>query len=187
MGKHRYAPSTQRFAEVTHEPCIYAAELSNGVVKVGSSSCARARMISLATEVRRCYGAELQRVHVVTTRTTEAAFKAETMAVRLLRSVAAQVPGKREFFTGITFERAVELLQQPAEIKPRRARARCARRMHANNTSGYAGVWFDKCRGTFVAQAQVDGRRVRERPFATPQEAHAAYLRLRSAPAPKAA
>lgn len=42
------------------------------------------------------------------------------------------------------------------------------------NTSGYAGVSFDKVRGNWIARVRSDGRRFNLGRFATPEEAHAA-------------
>lgn len=189
MGRTYYRHSTRRFAGVEHEPCVYAAELSTGVVKVGASGSARARMIGLATEVKRNHGAELHRFHVVTKRTLTAAFEAESRLVHRITEVAEPVPGRREFFTGITFEQVAQMLHSDrADEPPRRAqrpprqrkvnaRDPAQRRMYKNNRSGFQGVSFDARRGTYQAQAQVRGQRFRLGSFATAREAYDARLK----------
>lgn len=106
MGKLRFAKHTQRFADLPHEPCVYVAELSTGVVKVGCSTSARARLMALASEVKREHGAELQRFQVFVRKSYKAAFEAETKVVYLFREVAKAVAGRREFFTGISYSKA---------------------------------------------------------------------------------
>lgn len=107
MGKHRFNPSTRRFADVPREPCVYVAELSTGVVKVGASSCALYRMMSLASEAKRHHGSVIERFQVFTRATYKGAYEAETRAVHRLRAIGTQVPGRREYFVGITFEDAI--------------------------------------------------------------------------------
>jgi len=107
MGKHRFARNTQRFASLEHAPCVYVAELSTGVVKVGVSSSARARLMSLANEVKRAHAAELNRFHVATHPTVQAAYATETKLVQRLQALAKTIPGRREFFIGLSFRRAV--------------------------------------------------------------------------------
>lgn len=110
MGRHRYSKNTRRFADLPHTPCVYVAELSSGMVKIGASSSARARMMSLRAELLREHGAELQRFHVVVRATIKAAYETETRIVAALASAGIPAPGRREFFGGITFEHAVSLV-----------------------------------------------------------------------------
>ena len=44
--------------------CVYAVQLSNGVVKVGFSRNPRTRMCSLSDQVRRKFGVRLTKFHV---------------------------------------------------------------------------------------------------------------------------
>ena len=53
------------------------------------------------------------------------------------------------------------------------------RRPYANNTTGYLGVSYDKARGLYVAGIRVNGRRRALGRYATPEEAHAAYLKAK--------
>lgn len=103
MGKSRFAPHTRRFASVPREPAVYVAELSTGVVKVGSCSNAQGRLMSLQNEVKRVHGAELGRFRVVTAPTVKAAFELETLLVKCMARFALPVPGHREYFGGVTF------------------------------------------------------------------------------------
>lgn len=109
MGKHRFSPQTQRFAAVPHQPCIYAAELSTGVIKVGAASSARGRLMALANEVRRTMGADLGRFHVVPKLTPKAAYEAETSLVQAVEQIAEPLQGRREFFAGVPFEVVCQL------------------------------------------------------------------------------
>lgn len=109
MGKTRFAEHTRRFAGVVRQPAVYAAELSGGVLKVGATGNARYRLMSLQSDVKRTHGLELHRFHVVPTATARAAYEIETALVNCLWHYAAPLPGHREFFTGITFDRACEL------------------------------------------------------------------------------
>jgi hypothetical protein len=45
-----------------------------------------------------------------------------------------------------------------------------------SNTSGFKGVTLDRRRGTWMAQIKKDGRQYWLGRFATPEEAHAAYV-----------
>lgn len=111
MGRTRCNnDNTRRFADVVHAPCVYVAELSGGVLKVGASGSARSRMMSLANEVKRVHGVELGRFRIVQRATVKAAFEAETKLVHWLRAFAKPVPGRREFFTGVPFEVAAAAL-----------------------------------------------------------------------------
>lgn len=109
MGKHWYAKSTQRFADLPHEPCMYVAELSTGVIKIGSGSSARGRLMSLSNEVGREHSAQIARFEIFTRATYKAAYEVETQAVHMLRAVAANVEGRREYFTGVEYEDAVAI------------------------------------------------------------------------------
>ena len=114
MGKIRFARNTRRFAEVVHAPCVYAVELSNGIVKVGASSSARGRMMSLQAQVKRAYRAELGRFFIMPRATVKAAYEFETLAVHRLEQLAEPIPGRREFFAGIGFDEAVRVLRSVA-------------------------------------------------------------------------
>jgi hypothetical protein len=47
----------------------------------------------------------------------------------------------------------------------------------SNNTTGYKGVWKRKNLNSWVAEIGKDGKRIKLGSFASPQEAHQAYLR----------
>lgn len=118
MGKLRYAPHLLRFADVANEPCVYVAELSNGIVKVGASGGARARMMSLASELQRDHDSELTRFHIAPRRTFKAACEAETRLVWRVAEIATVVPGRREFFEGVSFDAAVILCAEVCSGRP---------------------------------------------------------------------
>lgn len=103
MGKTRFAPHTLRFAEVPNVPCVYVAELSGGLLKVGVGMSARGRLMSLASEVKRTQGVELLRFQVIPKRTVKAAYEVETTLVAVMKRLGIPIPGRREFFTGIKF------------------------------------------------------------------------------------
>lgn len=109
MGKTRYAPSTRRFAEVPHQPAVYVVELSTGALKVGATTSARARMMSLANELRRNFQAEILRFHVTPKATPKAAYETETTVVKSLSEIAEVIPGRREHFCGVAYEVACAL------------------------------------------------------------------------------
>lgn len=110
MGKHRFYVSTRRFADVERTPAVYVAELTNGVLKVGACGNAMGRLMSLQNEVRREHGgAGIGRFKVVPARTIKAAYELEATLVKVMERVAHVIPGRREYFEGITFDRACEL------------------------------------------------------------------------------
>lgn len=115
MGKIRFAPNTRRFADLPHKPCVYIAELSTGVVKVGASNSARARLMSLASELKRLHGAALGRYEIFPRATPKAAYELETCCVRVLAERATSLPGRREFFTGISFDHAINVVREQVE------------------------------------------------------------------------
>jgi len=48
-----------------------------------------------------------------------------------------------------------------------------------NNKSGYLGVWFRRSRNKWVAVIELNGKKVHLGSFATPELAHAAYLKAK--------
>jgi hypothetical protein len=109
MGKDRFARHTRRFADVAREPAVYLAELSSGVLKVGACGNAQGRLMSLQNEVKRDHDAALGRFKVVTAPNVKAAYELEAKLVKCLALFAQPVGRRREFFDGITFDRACEL------------------------------------------------------------------------------
>ena len=107
-------PANARFAMLPRRcsGCVYAAELSNGLVKVGFTENPRNRMTMLAREVAGSFGADLARFHVGADITRRGAIAAEQTLIQRLGEVADVVPGRREFFSGVAFGVAVDLVER---------------------------------------------------------------------------
>jgi hypothetical protein len=109
MGKERFASHTARFASAPRTPCVYAAELicDKGTwLKVGVAGNALGRLMSLQSEVKRCYGATIRRIAIYSSPTVKAAYEAETRLIKAVEQIARPILGKREFFDGVSFESA---------------------------------------------------------------------------------
>lgn len=110
MGKNRFASHTRRFASLPNGASLYAAELSTGVVKVGCTNSPRGRLMALANEVRRHHSADLVRFHVVKRATAVGGRRAEVRVIERMKELGELVPGRAEFFRGVAFEQAVQVL-----------------------------------------------------------------------------
>ncbi len=95
--------------------CIYAAELKNGVIKVGFSRNPRTRMCTLAVEVKRNLRSAILRWHISpnipdakTGRNAEAALLAR------MRQIGNVLAGRQEYFKDVSFGAAVTLVNQMA-------------------------------------------------------------------------
>jgi hypothetical protein len=131
VGLYRFnTENAQRFADVPHEPCIYVAELSSGVIKVGVGGSARARMMAFANEAKRVHGAELLRFHVVAKPNTKAAYETESVVVALLVQIGSLVPGRREYFTGVAYEFVRDLVEAVKGAAYKRNRIRTVRPLY---------------------------------------------------------
>lgn len=97
---------------------MYAAELSNGIVKVGYSGCPRHRMVLLSHEVSRDFGASLLRFHIGPDLIDRRPFNVETRLIELASEFGAAVEGRREFFHGLTYEVAVALIKGLCDSVP---------------------------------------------------------------------
>jgi hypothetical protein len=117
MGKSRFAPHTQRFANVPRGSCLYAAELTNGLIKIGCSGSAQGRLMSLANEARRFLGADVARYHVVKRPFEFGGRKAEVTAIKRLGAIGRAAAGRQEYFLGVTFEQAVAAITRQPEVK----------------------------------------------------------------------
>ncbi len=90
---------------------LYAVELSSGLVKIGLTRNPRARLESLATYVKRVLGARIARYHVGADIGAQAAFMAERVALQAaIQDGALPAAEMGECFTGLAFERAVEIV-----------------------------------------------------------------------------
>jgi hypothetical protein len=99
-------------------PGVYVAE-GGGVVKVGMSRQLPYRLVLLSHQYKRL-GLELHRFAVFRVGNI---FKNEVACIKALQGVAALVPGRLEFFTGIAFDEAVNVCAailngQPEHVEP---------------------------------------------------------------------
>lgn len=74
-------------------------------------------MMSLQSEVKRVHGAVICRVAVFVMPTVKAAYEAETKIVSAIGLVKTPIGGRREFFEGIAFHRAVAIVESTAGPK----------------------------------------------------------------------
>lgn len=106
------SPKNQRFAGIPRHfqnGCLYAALLTNGVVKVGLSRNPRTRMGSLSTQVRSAFGCDLQGWFIgCDLRSTQDVYAAEQHLIARMARIGSQVEGRNEFFTGVAFATAVD-------------------------------------------------------------------------------
>ena len=103
-----------RYAAIPREydGCVYAVEFTNGIVKVGHSRNPRTRMDSLANQVRRKYGARFARFYIGRDIPAKVAAKTEREVLRRLSGMGNNIAKTTEFFTGIRFGVAVNLIRQ---------------------------------------------------------------------------
>lgn len=93
--------------------CVYAAELSNGLVKVGFSRNPRTRMGSLVTQARRIFGAEIVRFHIgVDMRASAQAIRAEREVLVRASRIGSPCKESQEFFGNLPFPVAANLIDQ---------------------------------------------------------------------------
>lgn len=91
---------------------IYVVERSDGVVKVGTSSCVRNRLKSLVCEFNR-EGLGIGRVAV-----SIGGRQREREVIRAMCAIGRQLPGRIEYFSGLRFEDAVNCLPFIAPATP---------------------------------------------------------------------
>lgn len=97
--------------KVESGPVAYVIEFSNGVVKLGYTANARARLYKIATSARRIFGElSVARVHVRDRLDAYDGRRIEWSSLHSASSECKPVDGSNEFFKGLTFERAVELV-----------------------------------------------------------------------------
>ncbi len=92
---------------------IYAAELSNRMVKIGCTTQPRTRMLSLQKKVKRDLGADILNVHVVPTEWNH--YGAEEHLIKRMRILGRPVGKTFEYFTHIQFSDVVEHLKDVAK------------------------------------------------------------------------
>ena len=91
---------------------VYAAHLSNGVVKVGFSCNPRTRMTTLSAFTRKHFASEIVAFQVSDMLPEGHARKAEDDLIRLVGGMGAVVPGHVEFFDRVHFPAAADLVRQ---------------------------------------------------------------------------
>jgi hypothetical protein len=102
-----------RFGSLRHGACVYVAELSNGLVKVGYSQNPRTRLGSLSAQARRRFRADVTRWHVGPAFNREGDGRyAEALTLARMSRIATPVNGAAEFFHGARFEIARQLCEQ---------------------------------------------------------------------------
>jgi hypothetical protein len=91
--------------------CLYAVEVGDGVVKVGMSRNPRTRMSTLLTTVRKSFGCDLGRYYVgPDLDSSRMVNHAEAVLIARMQAEGDVLPGRLEFFSGVTFERAQALV-----------------------------------------------------------------------------
>src|SRR4051794_25587293 len=101
MAKHRFSSTVNRFGSFAVGPSLYAAQLSNGVVKIGYTRAASVRVRSLASEVRKVFGAEITEFHVQPGHSKVGGRKAEVRAIQALNQLGRVLTGRLEYFEGV--------------------------------------------------------------------------------------
>lgn len=120
------APHNQRFAVISpryQRGAVYAAEFTNGVVKVGYSRCPRHRMVLLSHEAQRFYATNIARFHIGPDLIDRRPYNVETRLIALASEFCQPLPGKREFFDGLSFDVAVALIKGLCADVPLRMQA----------------------------------------------------------------
>jgi hypothetical protein len=112
----RGRPGNKRFASIPRGvgSCVYAAQLSNGLVKVGFSRNPRTRMGHLVWQVRRQFNSELTAFYVGEPLPAPAlrGIWTESAVLRRLATIGTPIAGAREFFRDVRFGVAVTLVRQ---------------------------------------------------------------------------
>jgi hypothetical protein len=86
-------------------PVVYAAEFSNGVIKVGFSTGVSYRMRNVVAHARKLFGRDLRLVSVYVSpkqKTTTLARRAEFRVLHAMRDCGTPVQGAGEFFFGVS-------------------------------------------------------------------------------------
>jgi hypothetical protein len=103
----------RRFAHIPHHEngCLYAVELDNGLVKVGLSSNPRTRMSTLATTCRREFASEFLQFFIGPDLAAGVSpYAAERLLLARITRMAVALPGRSEFFAGLSFDDAKALV-----------------------------------------------------------------------------
>jgi len=105
---------TKRFGDIprVYEGCVYAVEMSNGVVKVGSSRNPRTRMETLMYQVRSKYGCGVVRFFIGRDIPYRNATVVERKVICVLGRMGNPLPRTKEFFVNVRFGDAVNVIRQ---------------------------------------------------------------------------
>jgi hypothetical protein len=109
-------PRNTRFAAIPRafNGCIYAAQFSNGIVKVGYSRNPRTRMSTLSNQARRIFASELVAWHIGPDMPSLRARYAEMELIRRMTEIAPPLDGRIEYFERVDYECACELVNAVA-------------------------------------------------------------------------
>lgn len=124
------SPANRQFQSIprTIDGCIYAAELSNGVIKVGFSRNPRTRMCLLAKQARVRFGARIVAWRIGSDMPPMRAMAIERALIQRMARIATPFPKTIEFFQNVRFGVAAALVRQlsrPTYTGPdRRSKAR---------------------------------------------------------------
>ena len=99
-----------------HQHCLYVLEMSNGIVKVGRTASPRFRMRSLIKQCRVEFGADIHRIHF--SNESNSLHANEQWLIECAAAEGVRVPGRREYFTGLSFDRMVGVLCAAPETVP---------------------------------------------------------------------
>jgi hypothetical protein len=105
----------QRFHSIPRffSGCVYAAEFSNGLVKVGFSRNPRTRMGTLVNQVRRQFKSEIVRYHIGADLGHDLqATRAEQDLLRRVGRIGTPLKGSCEVFRNLPFPVAANLINQ---------------------------------------------------------------------------
>lgn len=107
-------PELARYYEAGAQPGIYLAEVS-GMVKVGRARSLVCRLKSLHTS-HRMHGQAIGRFGVFPQESQQSLYWIEVDAIHALQQVAQEVPGHREYFTGIGFDAALDVVRRALSV-----------------------------------------------------------------------
>jgi hypothetical protein len=102
-------PEYARYYAAGHGPTVYVVEVGDAV-KVGRSDMPTVRLKDLHC-VHRRDGIALGRFHVFPAPDRDL-YRAERRAIHALQRVATALPGRIEYFAGITFDDAVKVVRE---------------------------------------------------------------------------
>lgn len=105
----------QRFSSIPRffSGCVYAVELTNGIVKVGFSRNPRTRMQALTFEAKRVYRCGVSRFHIGHDfDNSMQATRAELELIDRASKVGVAFRGRREYFVNLPFGVAANMVDQ---------------------------------------------------------------------------